>query len=738
MTGTSPLSDERQIAGVIAAALRLAGASLSTTPDGVHEATLPTSEQHYFGNRSRIKYTLDRTVRQYHADVEYATLGSALVTQAIQYIRENTSVVHTRNVVNGARSEDLVQALIDQSLTLRSVQPERIIPDYLVRAHVLVTMASDDRRSFLHEVITPLGIPPDRMVPASALLASVSNIGEAHTDVPVAIREVVTRVLEAAEVQLKPTIAAREAELEAQLQEASRRLPRAALDALQRDLALRIELDVAYLELARLGRVRYRSTVLEPSTNVQHVFDVEAYEGQSIQVPCPSCKGITARVDLCSAGGVHLTCPACAIRCSACSTRRCRQHPIGSCVEPTCQDGFCDACTRQCSQCGGRACAVHRCDCAAGCVGECCTNCRAECVFEPGVAWHSSHLQACRDCARPACEKHSNVCGLEGPGTALLCEDHLAPCAIEGHSLAVCSRHSAACAACGRIGCSQHQEPCADCGRAACVDDAQPCAVGSEWLLKIHSKSCADCGDQVCASHSGTCALCSKSFCSRHLLACSVAGELVCRADSTHCPECGDSSCQNHAVLCVVGIGHRVCDRDQCRSLCAEDGRPVCQAHRVNCERGSETVCPMHTIRCTEGGEKLCHTHAITCQIAGEYHCQVHSTECGVCGRRTCLHCSTSRIPQDVPVCDACLSAAPDRTTPLSSQRPALERMLVREPLVARSRSVVSVVSISPVRAEVRTFNETGDLVTSRRLDRERARAYRQLLLRRSASSAPE
>ena len=206
-------------------------------------------------------------------------------------------------------------------------------------------MVSDDRRSFLHEVFTPLDIPSSEPGAATRLARRGSNTGEAHQDVPGSVREIVTRVIETAEVQLKPTIAARESELEAQLQEASRRLARPALEALRRDLALKVELDVAQLELARLGRIRYRSTVVEPIANIQHEFMLEAYEGQAIQVACPVCKGLTARLDLCSDNGAHLSRPACAMRCSVCAARRCRQHPVGACVDPTCQDGFCSNCT---------------------------------------------------------------------------------------------------------------------------------------------------------------------------------------------------------------------------------------------------------------------------------------------------------------------------------------------------------------------------------------------------------
>jgi hypothetical protein len=737
MKATAPLSDERQVAGVIAAALRLAGATLFTTADGVHEATVPAVARQYFGNRSHLRYALDRGVRQFHADVEYATVGSALVTQAIQYIRENTSIVHARNVVNGAKAEDLVRALVDPSLTLREVRPELLAPDYVARAQVVVTMVSDDRRSFLYEVFAPLGVPPDRAIAATTLAANVVNTGQAHQDFPHSVRDTVTRVLEAAEIDLKTTIAEREAELEAQLQEASRRLAPQALEALRKDLALSVELDVAYLEFARLGRVRYHATVLEPAANIQHSFALEAYEGQSVQVACPVCRGLTSRLDLCAEGGVHLSCPACAVRCSVCSGRRCRQHPVGSCVDPNCYDGFCSACTKPCSQCGGRACAQHLTVCDGWCGGSTCTTCRSECAFEPGIGYHSSHLESCRECGRAACARHSARCGEEGPGGPLLCLDHLSTCAIDAHSLVVCAAHSGTCAACGRVGCAKHQKACADCGRAACVDDAQPCAVGGEWLLNIHAKRCADCGDNVCANHSGTCAICSKSTCSRHLAPCSVGGEVVCRVDRTRCPECGDSCCDTHLVRCGVGGGHPVCGRDRCTSSCAEDGAPVCHTHEVVCERGREAICPPHVLRCDDGGEKLCSAHAISCEVGAERHCEVHKTECGVCGRSTCGRCAAVRLTDGAVVCDACTHASAAPTGREGTQRPLVDRVLVRRPLVARSRTLVSVTSISRLRAEVRTFDADGRLVESRKLEPRRARAYQKLVQSGASAQLP-
>ena len=331
-------------------------------------------------------------------------------------------------------------------------------------------------------------------------------------------------------------------------------------------------------------------------------------------------------------------------------------------------------------------------------------------------------------------EARRDVRHRSGGCAAALAFDDLAVCAIDRHSMSICKAHSGTCAACGRLACSQHQKPCADCGRSACTDDAQPCAIGGEWLLRIHGRRCEACGDTVCAAHSSACSACAKAFCSRHLVTCPVGGEIVCRLDSTACTECGESCCDSHIARCDVTGSHPVCKRDRCRSLCFEDGRPVCHAHEMICERGQESICPTHARRCDVGGEKLCGMHALSCEIASERYCEAHAAECVICGRSTCNHCADLRLPDGSAVCDACRRATRDQSAPEVLNRSVVDRVLVRQPLVSRSRSLLTVASISRLRAEVRTLDANGALVGSRRLASDRVRAYEQLL----AEGAPK
>jgi hypothetical protein len=326
MTDSAASQDGQTIEAFLEAALALAGAEVKAS-DGVRVASLPADVRRAFGNRATIRYTFDRDARKYHANVEYATLGSSVVTQAIQFVREQTSIVRSGPSVRGRRAQELLRELVEPTLNVVDVRSEPAEPHWFARALVAATLLSDDRRTLLEEVIVPLGDAREGARSLDLVTAAVPLL-ERTQALPAPLGAIIDRVFDRAQTQIGPTIKAREDDLDAQLQDAMSRLgPGKSLDALRKDLALTVQLDVAYLEVVRLGRETRRGTIVEASTGAHLAISITEYEGAPSTVACSSCKGMTSRLDLCRGPGWHLICPACAMRCTACSARLCRSRP---------------------------------------------------------------------------------------------------------------------------------------------------------------------------------------------------------------------------------------------------------------------------------------------------------------------------------------------------------------------------------------------------------------------------
>jgi hypothetical protein len=724
MTDSVAKQDGQTIEALLEAALALARAEVKAS-DGVRVASLPQDVRRAFGNRATIRYTYDRDARKYHANVEYATLGSSVVTQAIQFIREQTSIVHSGPPDPGRRAQELLRDLVEPTLSVVDVRSEPAEPHFFARALVAATMLSDDRRTFLEEVIVPLG---DSSTSARSLelVAAAVPLAERAKLVPVPLGAIIDRVLDRAQTQIGSTIKVREEDLDAQLQDAMSRLgPGSSLEALRTDLALTVQLDVAYLEVVRLGRETRRGKIVEPSTGSSLTISITDYEGVPSAVRCSSCTGMTSRLDLCRGLGWHLICPACAVRCSGCSARQCRQHPTKPCSDPSCHGAFCGDCLVICTACGRGSCPEHRTICTE-CGEASCTSCQDHCTFHAEVV-HRTHLQSCRACRRLICTNHLVRCPFDEPGAEPLCGDHTYECAIAGHCIRVCRDHGSECAACTTIGCPEHQRPCADCARPGCIEHALPCAVGKEWTLRIHATECSECRASVCGRHAQPCAICARTLCDLHLLSCVVGNHPVCEADSVRCLECGGVSCANHAARCAVGA-HPICGRDRCRVLCADGHEPVCHSHKIACDIGGEELCPHHTKRCGRGGDHLCGTHAHSCEISGDIYCDHHRAACEICSRGTlCESCATASVANGPRVCMSCLGATDDDVDIGLFPRPWIYRFLTARPLVSRSRTKVVITSVSTFRPNARTYELGGMLVEVKPMSREVARSYREL-----------
>lgn len=737
------ISERESVQLVVEGALALAGADKQLLDGEIREARLPVESRSAFGNRGIVRYTFDRSVRQYHPDVEYAAVGSALVAQAIQAIRERSTVVVARPPL-GRSDEDLLRGLVDPGLELSSVVRDALPPRLYARAQVSVTMVSDDRRTFLRELIVPLA-PGDRGDGQTrGLLAAADAIDGDLTDVEIDIAALLDQVLARAERSVKADIDLRESELEARLQDALQRLGAGPMvEAMRREFQLRVQIDVAYLEIVRLERQRLRGLLVDRTSRVTVPIVLETYQHELPGVvpvaTCSSCQGPAARLTICAEGGGHVVCMACSLRCAGCGNRRCRQHPVTGCNSPDCHRSFCGSCLAACSDCGRGACISHRTECSQ-CSGTACDTCTSQCAFH-AEGLHRSHLQDCRICGVQACDSHRSVCRFDGAGSAPVCEEHLVRCVVEGHDELVCIEHGGACVACARPACPEHAKQCADCGRRGCSEDASECELGSEWTLRVHQRACQACGASACGNHLGTCVSCDRLLCSRHLRSCSAGGHVVCDEDWSSCSECGEVACADHREECVGGGTHQVCARDRCRVRCSDGGEVVCRAHALVCDAGSESVCPSHVHRCHIGNERMCEVHSSNCEICARPFCGEHHGTCAICGRvPICAACAGVELPGEPEhICTACASATMADGGELGDvsalRRPFIERLVDRRPTIARSRSVIALTSVLPFGATVHTHQLDGRLLGTRRIPRRLGVALRRLVDERRRES---
>ncbi len=728
-------SERESIQRVVEGALELAGADKQRLEEEIREAQLPVESRRAFGNRAVVRYTYDRSVRQYHPDVEYAAVGSAIVAQAIQAIREHSTVAVARPPL-GRSDDDLLIAIIDPGLEVSSIVRDALPPRLYARAQISVTMISDDRRTFLRELIVPIAVGDLGDDQTRALVALAEAIDGDLADVEVDFPALLDRVLARAEQSVKADIDRREGELEVRLKDALSRLGAGPdVEALRRELQLRVQIDVSYLEIVRLERVRLRALVIDRESRITVPMVLETYQhelpGVGLVATCSSCQGSTAQLTVCGAGGGHLVCAACSLRCAGCSSRRCRAHPVTGCNSTECQDSFCGDCLATCSDCGRGACTTHRAGCRE-CSETVCDMCRGQCAFHVD-ALHRSHLKDCRICGSHACTSHRTGCRFDGAGSAPVCQEHQVHCAIQGHDEIVCREHGESCVACGRSSCPEHARECADCGRRGCADHASECEVDSEWTLRVHQRVCQACSASACVKHLGTCATCDRLLCSLHLRSCSFGGHLVCDEDWSSCSECGEVSCADHREECVGG-NHPVCARDRCRSRCADGGETVCRTHMLVCDAGAETICPSHAVRCHIGNERMCLVHTSDCEICARPFCSEHTGACAICGRAPiCAACSGIEVPGEAArLCTACGSTAipvgKDDESATALRRPLVERLFDRQPTLSRSRSVKTLTSILPFGASVRSYQSDGQPLGAHGIARRLGVAQRALV----------
>ena len=507
------------------------------------------------------------------------TPGSALVTQAIQFIRERTSVIY-RAASDGStvpNPETALRPLVVADLPLRVLQVDRLRPDFVARAQVLVTLLSDDRRSFLHEVTIPLEIPAQRRARALELQAATvvvarpahvasARIASGHRD----HRPGRGRCRGEAE---DPGAGGRHrgdaaGRFSATLSPGSR--------CASTDLALRVELDVAILELAVLERVQYRAAVAEPRGTRELTFTIEVYADEDFSA-LSSLPRREPAPRLCASA---LTCTW-SVPCVASAALNAvpgdvDSIPLSPCSDPTCHGSFCDACSEQLRPVRQRQRALSTAPIALGCGKTACTTCLAECAFEPGLPMHSDHVQKCRDCGRLACPGHGGRCGLEGPGAPRLCADDLKVCEIGGHGIAVCASHRVTCAGCGKTACHQHAGSCAEstCNDAFCDACSERCGQCGKRACHQHRADCAmGCGRTACTSCQAECALePGQRMHSGHLKSCRECGRLAC---PRHTGECGDEA-PGTAVVCVDDL--RAC-------AVGDHGLAVCVTHSVDVRR---------------------------------------------------------------------------------------------------------------------------------------------------------
>ena len=329
-------AERESIQRVIEGALELAGAQGHLLDSEIRTAHLPAESRRAFGNRAVVQYTFDRGVRQYHPDVEYATVGSALLTQAIQLVRERSTVLWLghRSTMQAMTS---CAGLLIRILKVSSAVQDLLPPHIYARAQAAITMTSDDRRTFLREVVVSAGEADDSDGQAVRLIDIARPVDVGLADVSVDLNALVDQLLAAAEKSIEGDVRRRQSELEERLRDALGRMGAGpALETLRRELRLRVEIDVAYLEIIRLERRRHRAVLIDRIAHTAVPMILETYRhqvpGSTSTAICSSCHSPAARVTVCTDGGGHVVCTACSLRCPGCGNRRCRQHPVTACT----------------------------------------------------------------------------------------------------------------------------------------------------------------------------------------------------------------------------------------------------------------------------------------------------------------------------------------------------------------------------------------------------------------------
>jgi hypothetical protein len=168
-------------------------------------------------------------------------------------------------------------------------------------------------------------------------------------------------------------------------------------------------------------------------------------------------------------GEVRLICPACAVRCPACS-----QYSVQMATCSISGQRFCRNCLAQCAECGRsvgpgfyEVSPINR--------KPYCRNCRRECPT----------------CGRPTPFKIAcAVCGKDG---CPLCRPRCSVCAKP-----LCSEHGRRLLECDHVLCAEHRNICAIGGEEVCPACHPPCAICERPYCTQHTKVCLVCGQEYC------------------------------------------------------------------------------------------------------------------------------------------------------------------------------------------------------------------------------------------------
>jgi hypothetical protein len=412
--------------------------------------------------------------------------------------------------------------------------------------------------------------------------------------------------------------------------------------------------------------------------------DFDLFAGKYEDLFCPRCAHNVNEIHCCPDHGLH--CASELWRCASCNAEKCTTCSLFTCSDPSCRKSLCRSCYITCRNCSKVQCRGHARICR-GCEKIGCSCCIMTSGLE-GIPLCSTCITSCQSCRRTFKRENSRkcqICGeescpqcLSGPCTfwncsrAELCSRHSVACALCGktlcteHSLGcsecskpLCLEHRTLCTVCGRIFCAEHILECSqcrtrqcrqcasggfsnchECGAVLCEEHRSPCRLCGKATCQNHKGSCPSCALKSCPDHFRECALCNKHLCepcaAKEMKVCSLDGNLLCDGCAAHCSTCGETLCKTHTQECTICRAHS------------------CLQHYRSCEFCGTESCGLCQVQCTRCGKIACQDHATRCPSCERSECESHYEQCSECGVEVCVDCLEARHGK----CPACRKMA--------------------------------------------------------------------------------
>lgn len=618
---------ERRVRDLLEQYVRLAGAGLEEVGPGLLRLTLPATEAHAFGGRTKHLLALDIDAAQAHPEAELPVTGSVFLERLVAALRRHggrrVAGPLPITVCDDAAAPDVpvVDATVERSEQTRELRR-------CIRVTAKVSIAAG---AALHEEVVvgdPIDVATGLELPEDVAAQMDAPETDEHPDErPASVSgadRLAPALIAGLEAKVAPRVEALNAQAERELKAELARIDRyyaavktevlaasgpgsAAVQTVEREHEKRrteetrrheVRIDVVPLQVLERAVLVERATwQLVTATGRTAALNAERFlTGKGAWgIRCPGCRGQPEHLTVCRAG--HAIGVECTLLCSVCNERFCTEHGHSSCAidgAPVCsEDGS------ECWSCDRVHCSAHQAVCSDGGHTAC-----VECIA------------ACGSCGRGVCRKHAVATVDSAPrGERLLCTQCVVYC--EG----------------GR------SEPV---GR----DEAEQCGTCGTWICEQHQVRCVADGQPHCSKHIRRADLSRRFICNEHVAACGhEATEVVFATDEVHtCVECGLAGCERHAAACHG------------------DGRWHCWSHlAVLNDLPDAAACAQHRTTCHIDGRTFSIEGTAPCDVCSGATCRTHAHSCEWCGGRCCTkdiqngRCTTCRslapvedLPDDV------------------------------------------------------------------------------------------